>query len=366
MYNKIILLHPNLFAFVLLLSLLFKNTIFFNKFSNPGSSKVKKKQVISLFYFTFESSGHIQGFFHTPIASSRIIQNTSPGEAGLMIINFALRKIYSIILDFSAKVLYDKKEVELPDHKGYKLNIAYNNDVYPYETYEFLGEFATWDDLPIPNAPNKIAIDKNTNTVLIFKRNEDEGAFSWQFYSDNIYEVIVGEGKEEISADFSTLPMHLGRNLLTSQTKDLGTSPCFDTGDNDLPLTILFYRGMQQDSKGDDYPMASSVNYTLNGAALGDYQIKMNGDNGLYNKFLLPWYEFLENTEEFKRYFNCDSRDFFNIAKLFLPQRGNPTRKIRVDSMNCIPKKVTFVISSSGIMTTEMILLQAKSSTGGR
>jgi hypothetical protein len=270
------------------------------------------------------------------------------------------------VLDLSDKVLQGNKELELPDHKGYKLNISYNKDTYPFETYEFIGEFPTWDDLPVPNAPNKTAIDKSSNTVVIFKRNADEDVFSWHFYSDNIYKVVVGEGKEEIISDFNTLPLHLGNNLLTAQTKDLGTSPCFDTGDNEFPFTLLFYRGMQKDAKNDDYPMASSVNYSLSGALIGDYQTKMNGDNGLYNKFLKPWYDFLETSEEFKRSFLCSSVDFFNIASLFLPQKVNPVRKIRFESMNCIPKKATFVFSSSGIITTEMILLKSNSGSGGR
>ena len=272
----------------------------------------------------------------------------------------------SLYLDLSSKVLTENKELELPDHNGYKLKIAYDRDVYSFDSYEFIGEFATYKDLPIPSEPNKIAIDNSANTVLIFRKKDDSNVFAWHFYSDNIFEVIIGSGKEEVTVDFSTLAMHLNGKILTAQTQALATSPAFDTGDNDFPFTILFYRGMQEDYKGHEYPMASSVNYDLLGQQIGNYQSKMNGDFGLYNKFLKPWYDFLQSSEEFKRYFKCDSVDFVNIISLFMPQKGQIKRKIRVENMNCIPRKATFILSSSGIDKTEIVLLRSNSSSGGR
>jgi hypothetical protein len=96
MYDIIILLHPNLVVFVRLLSLFFKNTLFYNNFSNLSNSKIDKKQLVVCLISHFKSLWMPQGFFHTYIfLLSRIIQNPSPGETGLMTINFALCKIYS-------------------------------------------------------------------------------------------------------------------------------------------------------------------------------------------------------------------------------------------------------------------------------
>jgi len=269
-------------------------------------------------------------------------------------------------LDLSHNVLSTDKETEILENNGYKLDIAFDRDVYTFDNYEFIGEFDTWDELPTPDNVNKIALEKSSNTIVIYRKDPDSNIFDWFYWSDNIYPVKSGGGIEPITADFSTLAMHIGNNLLTAQTKVIASSPAFETGDNDFALTLLFYRGMQENADGDEYPMASCVNYDRLGNEIGDYQLKMNGDNGLYAKFLQSWYTFLGGSEEIKRYFHCNAVDFLNITSMFLPQKGVECRKIMVDNMICLPKKATFILTNEGIDQAEIIMLKSNAYTDGR
>jgi hypothetical protein len=279
-----------------------------------------------------------------------------------------VRDIFSMkkYLDLSHKVLSSDKESEITENGGYKFNIDFDRDVYTYENYEYIGEFDTFNDLPTPSEPYKIALERSSNSILIYKKDPDSNIFDWFYWSDNIYPVEVGDGEEEITAGFSTLAMHIGNDLLTAQTKTVAGSPAFETGDNDFPLTLLFDRGMQENANGDEYPMASCVSSNLAGAGIGDYHLKMNGDNGLYAKFLEKWYLFLLESEEIKRYFHCTVIDFINIVSLFMPQRGDECRKIMVDNMIAIPKKVTFILTPEGIEQTEIIMIKSNANTDGR
>jgi len=51
---------------------------------------------------------------------------------------------------------------------------------------------------------------------------------------------------------------------------------------------------------------------------------------------------------------------------LFMPQRGDECRKIMVDNMIAIPKKVTFILTPEGIEQTEIIMIKSNANTDGR
>jgi hypothetical protein len=304
-----------------------------------------------------------------PISISTFVNALKKGFALAVFFNFQTREMEisfaseiiesTAFLDLSNKLIRRKTEIEILEANSYTLNIDYDRNVFTFNNYENLGEYATYNDFPTPKEPNKIAIDKSTNTVYIFRKNPDENSFKWFFYSDNIFPVVIGTGKEKITAEFSTLACHWGNSLLTAQTKVVASSPAFETGDNDFPLTMLFYRSMQENLNGNLYPMASSVNFDITGAEIGDYQTKMNGEAGLYERFLKPYYDFIETAEQVSFNFNLNIIDFLEILKLFLPQKGNKVRKIRANGANMLPKKATFILSEVGVEQTDISFLKA-------
>lgn len=258
--------------------------------------------------------------------------------------------------DLSGSVLSDISEIEFSKDDGFTFNIEYHNDIALYDNYEYLGAYDTFDDLPIPDHVNKIALVKNINTIEIYRKNPDTNELGWYFFSDNFYDVVTANGDKEIKPEVSTLPMHLGHDLLTCQIKITASSPAFETGVNEFPFILMFDRGMQENENGDDYPMASSVNLDLVGSSIGDYLMVMDGDEGLYQTFLRAWYEFIMTAEKVRKRFDCNVEEMIDILKIFQPQRGNKIRKCMIDNVKYIPSKFTFILSNKGIEQTEGIL----------
>jgi len=68
-----------------------------------------------------------------------------------------------------------------------------------------------------------------------------------------------------------------------------GTSSYYKIA-NKASFRLLFYRGMQPDSGGNDYPFASHSNLNLQGESVGNYSLDWQGPNGLYEKW---WKEYI-------------------------------------------------------------------------
>lgn len=261
-------------------------------------------------------------------------------------------------LDLTSQVIANIIELGFSDFTGFTFNIDYHNDVVLYDNYEYLGAFDTNADLPTPSGVNKVALVLSTNVINIYRKDHDTEEMGWLFFSDNFYDLVKEDGSEEINPGLSAQAMHRGNDLLTAETKGTGSSPAFETGVNEFDFILMFDRGMQEDDNGDDYPMASSVNLDLAGNSLGNYSLVMDGDAGLYEQFLKPWYEFILNAEEVRRMFVCNETQMMEIIKLFSPQRGKKTRKCRIDNINYIPKKFSFIITMEGIEQVEGILMK--------
>lgn len=261
-------------------------------------------------------------------------------------------------IDLTDQSIPEETELEFSEATGFTFNIDYHRDVFLYDNYEYLGAYDTYGDLPTPSNLNKVALVLSTNTINIYRKDHDTDELGWFFFSDNFYDVVTGDGSGDIVPELSTLAMHLGNDLLTAQTKEVASSPDFETGINDMGFILAFDRGMQEDDNGDDYPMASSINFDLAGASIGNYTLVMDGENGLYEQFLKPWYEFILNSEEVRKMFVCNEKQMFDIINLFSPQRGKKTRKCRVDNINYLPKRFSFIISMEGIEQVEGILVK--------
>jgi hypothetical protein len=259
-------------------------------------------------------------------------------------------------LDLTNNLIEKTFELELKETETYRFLLNYHLDVVDYSNYEYLGAYDTYDDLPTPNAVNKVALVVNSNVIYIYKKNADTNELEWTFLSDNIYP--LGSGDTDIDPDVTTLPMHIGNDLLTAQTKLTASSPAFETGINDFPFILLFDRGMQEDDNGDDYPMAGLVAYDLAGTLIANYEFKFDGNLGLYAKFLSDWYDFLDDCETYRCMLDCNIKDMMDIMELFRPQKGVRKRKIRINNVNYIPQKITFILGMKEIEQAEAILVK--------
>ncbi len=258
-------------------------------------------------------------------------------------------------LDLTESLIIDTQKIEHSKDDGFLFFMRFDEEFADYSEYEFLGNYATFDDLPTPTEANKVAVVLNLNVAFIFSNNEASDPLNWVYFADVFYPQTAGNGATEISPDLNTLTMHIGENFISPQYKDIGSSPAFETGKNDIGITLMLYRGLRPDKDNDYYPLASCTKFDTNGNSTGDYEMT---NSALFADFLQSWYEFIIDSETVKMKLDCNVKDIIEISKLFSPQRKNPVRKVRIRNINYLPKKFSFVLSMNGINETEATLVK--------
>jgi hypothetical protein len=141
-----------------------------------------------------------------------------------------------------------------------------------------------------PNTTNGFLLQQAPDTEDDLDKRLDVG---WQ-------QMRVGAGAEIIECLAGSLhqveaedPLVKGRTWLLPTLEATGAGPEYEMGDEiRVGLRLLFYRGLQEDSAGNDYPLASREAVNLNGASVGKYSLSWGGPKGLYAKWHQPWLDF--------------------------------------------------------------------------
>ncbi|WP_310391572.1 hypothetical protein [Hymenobacter sp.] len=110
----------------------------------------------------------------------------------------------------------------------------------------------------------------------------------------------VGAGGEVVEGGAGSLhEVRAGDKLLPARTwllpaiEAAGAGPEFEMGeDSRVGLRLLFYRGLQPDSQGNAYPLASREAANLAGDPVGAYALSWAGPKGLYAQWHRPWLDF--------------------------------------------------------------------------
>ncbi len=258
-------------------------------------------------------------------------------------------------LDLTDNLVSETTEIEPTEMEGFSFQQKFDDEFADYSDYTFIGNYPTFNDLPTPQEVNQVAIVDNLNIAFTWKKDEDTNTLSWIYFADVQYIQTTGDGSTEVEPDLSTLTMHKGEDFVCPQFKDIGSSQAFETGVNDVDLILMFYRGMYEDDNGNDYPLASCTKFDNNGNSIGNYQM-INED--LFEEFLKPWYDFLINSETITMKMDCNINDIIEIMKLFAPSKTGTARKVRVNNLNYIPKKFSFMLSMNGVKETEATLVK--------
>lgn len=244
--------------------------------------------------------------------------NNSSGKSYIKLIKNIIND--NTIIDFSDNCMPDP-QVLFTDYEGYKFDFSWSSKdaltTDNFKSYEaFLGEYDSFDDLPIPSELDQYAIVKNINSVYFYSADEDNN-IAWRKVSDINNELIIDQGNDEVIPQLS--PMLLTRDVPISVAKaiyptikQLGSSS-FGTGNNDCDLHLLFYRGIKKDELNYNYPLASSSNLDANGNSTGNYSLAWDGDEGLYNVFWKDYIEFYRNAKKVIYYKLMTASDFFNL-----------------------------------------------------
>jgi len=212
-----------------------------------------------------------------------------------------------------------------------------------HSDYEFIGYYETFHHLPTPGSLNVVAVVLNTNTVY-FYGVIDEDAAGWSIFSDNYYDFLFGVARKGEKIPFSPVMMHLDRDEILSSTtirpitKLTASSAAFGTGRNDFGFQLLFFRGMCDD--------------------IARVELQLPGEKGLVENYLKPWLDYMQDAETVKMNFDISPDRIQAVIDLFSIQHGRQSRKILVNGISYLPKKISFMLSIDSIKSCQADLLK--------
>ncbi|MGI4762328.1 MAG: hypothetical protein ACRYF0_16580 [Janthinobacterium lividum] len=159
--------------------------------------------------------------------------------------------------------------------------------------------------------------------------------------------LVIGKGKQVISSAVGTLhvvreadPLAAGRQWAVPAVAAKGASPAFDNGDDSrCGLRLLYDRGLQADSQGERYPLATWEARDYAGTRIGASTLHWDGADGLYATWHAAWLAFLDRATTKERPMQ------FGIADLLTL---DPARKELVDGKKYLWEKVSLSLSTTG------------------
>lgn len=191
-------------------------------------------------------------------------------------------------------------------------NDGFENDNFkdPAE-YIWGGEVGSEAELPAADIPNKVYYIRNANRYVFGVKDPTYNIIRWKFFSDRFSDFIVGTG-ETVEYVPELRPVFMGdagtvdgpgstvsAPRLQPYLLSKGNSPCFGLGtENPQPLKMAFWRGMQPNRLGQNYPFATSYTYRDDGTQAWGVSLRWDDpSNGLYSKFWANRVRSLQDSE---------------------------------------------------------------------
>jgi hypothetical protein len=203
--------------------------------------------------------------------------------------------------------------------------------------------------------------EPNTSAGYWLKQSLDGGDDLSKNAPASEYELKIGGAQEEIEVDASSLSMQRGRptptaasnlaDTLLPVTVQKGNSPQLpDEKDNKVSLRFLFDRGLRKDANGQDYPLASAEAVDYGGFLVGQYSLRWDGPQGLYQQWHKPWLDFRSRTETVTRSLRLRLADLLQL---------DPRRKVLIRAAEgtslAFWKSITVTISQrDGIQSAQI------------
>ena len=161
-------------------------------------------------------------------------------------------------------------------------------------------------------------------------------------------ELTLGGGKEKIQPAVDTLrmvreadPVRPGREWLVPAAEQPGYSARtdFDQADKrSSHLRLLFYRGLQSDSTGALYALATSGTLNYAGSTVGQYALEWDGPQGLYQQWHKPWLDFRANARIEERTMVLNLGEF---------QALDPTQKDMVEGLKFLWENISISVGGT-------------------
>ena len=169
-------------------------------------------------------------------------------------------------------------------------------------------------------------------------------------------EVRLGNGKEPLKPAADTLrmvreadPLRPARRWLVPAAEQPGQSPRADfeqTDNRSSHLRFLFYRGLQADSTGALYPLASSGTVDYANLSVGNYALTWDGPKGLYQAWHKPWLDFRAAARVEERAVTLPLGEFLAL---------DPTRKDLVSGLKFLWESISVEAGGDGTLSEATI-----------
>jgi hypothetical protein len=158
--------------------------------------------------------------------------------------------------------------------------------------------------------------------------------------------LVVGNGKQVISTVAGTLhvvretdPLDASRQWLVPAVEAKGASLFGEQGDDSrCGLRLLYDRGLQPDSTGHLYPLATWDVLNFGGYVVGESTLHWDGDKGLYATWHAAWLAFLDRATTKERTMQFRVGDLLTL---------DPARKELVDYKKYLWEKVSLRLSTT-------------------
>jgi hypothetical protein len=240
---------------------------------------------------------------------------------------------------------------------GIKFSFQFDSsDAYPAQyikdltQYNIKGAKESYVDLPSSgNARGDIRLVKNMN--LWCEWNED--TTTWDSLAFHLGDKTIGNGLIEISTAFSPVfCRHKPYDMHTSaECKQMlpwvshpGTSNARMVNNTSFGARLLFWRGLDTDEDGLNYPLASYEPYDFNFDRNWNYSLQWDSEYGLIAIWWLDYINFMNNLRpeiHFLRLSAIDVIDFMD------------TEKLRIDGIDYLMKQLKIQFNQRGIEKIE-------------
>ncbi len=216
----------------------------------------------------------------------------------------------------------------------------------------FVGSYDTFEDLPAPALTGQRAFIRNTSIVVEVIVNPGTTDLIW--FNKKWYYPKINyneNGEEDVLIDTTPVLMtidfdEVGVKSLKPYVVQRGSTPAFNIGNNNNSnLRLLYWKGLQENSTGGLYPLATSGSIDTTGNDLGDFEIRLEGEKGFRENFWGKWYETLNIGIVWTRKF------YFNIIHLL---NFNINKTFRCGNHSFIPKSGTIEIESKKTMEAQL------------
>lgn len=195
----------------------------------------------------------------------------------------------------------------------------------------------------------------NTTNGFLLKQEPDSNDELDKTLDTGWQQLRIGAGGEEQAVKAGTL--HLvdvtqgSRSWLVPAYEGKGAVPGnADVGDESrVGLRLLFNRGLQPDSVGQNYPFGSSGTTNRTGASVGAYSLQWAGPQGLYQVWHKPWLDFRARAVQHTYLSALRVGDLLTL---------DPAQADLVDYHLCFWEKVSLTVAAGSALTSATFTYQ--------